>query len=624
MIRQAIEAIQAPSVLVEPKLHNQVTLIQERVLPCDRPIDTATRGWLQSLLRDILRALAEEVHDSESYRRLRDALTAVIINYESITEPGIYGGRQTATVLNLKRFRTGEAGVGRELEVLREQNPVFTYHSDRPQPARDAATDDRPVSSRDQQAEIAGSFWQANWRDYISLQEHGDQFTLNNMAMRRAVRPRPVAVSWFDGGLCSSADLQVLTPVAINLAPGEDGAIAHGASLEAFTERFAAMFDGEGSCRRDRRQQTWRIDGRSTSAMLGRLHRYFGSLGGSCFFSIPVTLQVSEGRQGNGSEATRRALVSVLMNSGWDRAFYEEAWQFFDALAHRLLTSVMASESAGHAHRRWLLQKASSIYLASHPMKHCILPINAAAFAVDRTANELLREAEAQAPQEFAANAVAKLQKISGLARQQLSDVDMALSVLSLQGLLADLGAEQHHVEAVEEERSINLIDALREAAATTTRRIGSSKSVKLVGSENLSYLIKSRLKSTTFDRHAGKEVLLYTTMFREFLKNAASYGASTDGNQTNIVDVHVSLEYNRWLNIDNAIDELAEKSARKYNWNPDRAIHASSGLYFANRILSVLGIGTLDMWCQPNNGRFPHLPKESYYWRYAINLRRN
>lgn len=631
-------------------IHNLVTLLQERVPPRTRPIDISNKHWLQQVWADVFDRLGELQHADENFAQLLRQICAVVINYDSISEPGFYGGRHTAALLNLDRVKGRPQRRVRGLSSLTGQNHVFFYEGDAEAVGRKGKTPARDVTQ---------AFWQDNWRRYMLLDNGPDDrkerdpatFTLNNMLLRRAVYPRPVLITWDEKSEEAPAWAQALAPITVHVPELIRSPEAPTPGFDAFLSGFQAMFEQHDGQWRDRAGHDWIVDADSVTRMLQALLRHFGSIGGNAFFTIPVMLLVAQTRGRVQTYHELRAAVSVVLTLPRDDLELASAgWFFFESFANRVLTSILASEFVALSDSRWANVRADSANLASHPIKNKSRPALAAQTSLLGTIEKItllvegiLRgaiaegedgsaEARPDAPVilKVAPADLETLRLLLARARQfcakAMTNVQILDGIVNLMSLLLDLGPELQ--EAIAEStasagprtRKIDLFQFLTKAAEGVADKKLGSQSVRIESAEKPVQTMRSRFDTAKLRKYRDLETILYGAIFAELLQNAANYGI--DPRDPKSTCIPVTVETGSPLRIRNYVHPRGQRglAAKAQQVSSDAALdRMSSGLYFVKRAFAELGIGKI--YARVSWEKVPGTPgdQDHMFWEYFI-----
>jgi len=559
-------------------------------------------GWLKDILILLLDSLKDLASESPLCAEVLDDTVAVIVNYGSVSDPGGLGGRHTAALLNLDKLRGGKLAKAtpREMQVgVVEQNHVRTFTGRKGTHSRIA-----PMANA-----VAEQRWKSNWAEYLSIEEGGDVFTLNNMLLGQADKPRPTLIAFADDvDPARDSEVMELMPVGLSVvakAPAKT-------DFAGFAEKFAGMFHpAEPGFYRGAGMARWRIDAQSTEKMIMRLHRHFATLGGRVFASFPTTYSI--GRHGSDELgiANMRAVLSIVCSRPWSRTFYEKAWLLFGGIASRVLYRILAGEFEGMARRRWQRQQADAVYLVGHTLKHRVVPIGDGVALL----NEALADLTALKPQPKPAEAILAL---TAAVLKLRSDAAMLRGIVNLISVLKDVTplTESRIKENLTEAggaRDIDLMEALREASSWTyTGSVG--RTVRLVGDSKAPLRVASRFRIQELAHHAGEEKFLYATLFSELLQNAATYGKRSQRGLPIPVLVRRKLQQ---ISLYNAIDISSLEKAKIFaeqHRNRDQK-RQSSGTYFAEVIASSFQLMDFEFDVNQNEEQLPFFGKTDWIW---------
>lgn len=634
-------------------IHNLVTHLQERVPPRTRPIDISDRHWMRQVWKDVFTQLIGLRDEDPDFAKLLRQVCAVVINYDSSSVAGIYGGRHTAALLNLDRLTGRPRRQVQGLSGLTRQNHVFCYGDE----ARFAHAP-RKASP----AKMIEAFWRDNWLRYMLLDTGPDDrrdrdpatFTINNMLLRRAVYPRPVLITWDASSPDVASRASTLAPLTLHVPESVRADDLSGPSLDEFLSAFRKMFDQSSGTCRDRSGHDWTIDAESITRMVSALLRHFGSIGGNAFFTIPVMLLVEPARgRASGTHAELRAAISVLLKlpqNDFDLA--AAGWFFFDSFANRILTSILASEFVAVADSRWEGVRADSAHLASHPIKNKSRPALAAQKALQSALDQVGKIMEpilgpatvddgvavGTNPDELLMIAIkrADLERLRtrlGQAREfcakAMTNVQILDGIVNLMSLLLDFGPElQEAIVAgiASPTRGAGKVDLLREltsaALEVADKKLG-THSVRLESDKKSALVIPRRFGSHSLKKYRELENILYRAIFSELLQNAANYGVDPLDPRSRVIPV--TIEAGSPIRIRNYVHpkaerDLADKARQVSSDAPlDRM---SSGLYFVKRAFSELAIG--DIYARVFQERVEGSPidREYFVWEFLIYIK--
>ena len=609
-------------------VHNLVTLLHERVPPRTRPIDIADGNWLRGVWEDVFQQMEVLRAEHHEFAELMDHVCAVVINYDSVSAPGNYGGRHTAVMLNGDRFcgvpKRRVQGIG----ALTGQNHVFVYHDD--QNSRPRRTKRRPEG-------VARAFWLENWLRYILLDNGPDQrperdpttFTLNNMLLRRAAYPRSVLISWNEQMAADRTLHRDLAPMTVDVSGLRRGTSQVPNPLEPFVAEFRQMFKHEDGDRfRDRNGRDWRINGRTMEDMLTALLRHFGAVGGDAFYTIPVMLRVNPVRGRAAEPDTElRAAVSVLLKVPPKPEVMRAGWFFFDGVANRIVRDILLSEFTAHSHQRWEGVRADSIHLASHPIKHKSRPALSAQRAllakIDRLTDLWPKEDTPQAVE-----AKTLLAESRGLCVRATTNIQIVDGIANLMSLLLELGPELR--SAIERDLAsehskhamVDLFGFLATASTEVVDKIVGSHSVSLVYTGEPKILVPRRFRSEALRKHRELEPIFHKAILSELLQNAANNGINPHDFESKVIPVYVDAGYpfrlSNFVDPEGAVE--AEARARQIS-SEEPLERLSSGMYFVKKVFADLGYGRVYARCYRNEGRIPDTPPDLYVWEYILDL---
>lgn len=620
------------------RLSHLVAELQERVPPHSQGLDIGKQGWLGDVFGQVFAEMLAMADREPPLQALLDAISAIVINYESPSERGDFGGRHTATQLNLAKVR-GNPTRKYPLDYkgqFPKQNHLFFRGN---------------VSEvRRQTAERA---WRSNWFQYIRLDAEIDlsaqeqsNFTVNNMVLRHSSKPQPVLLTWDDA--VEDGVVQPFMPLAtLHLSKrGQDPwkvKTPNAQGFPIFVRQFARMFNRNGMGANDdlfggRDQETlWRINEETVGVMLNSFFTHFSQWGSNTFITIPVRLNVNpRSKSGVGElDADLRAAVSVFMTAPRENDFFQESWRFFEAFANRILTSILASEFMAMSQIHWERERKGSVHLASHPIARKIRPALNAQLGVMDIADQIRDELEGD-PTAWDVDRVRQLSEdLSERTRSAITNVSIVDGVVNLMGLLLDFGDDMRRMiesnlkapATAGDARGLDLMMALRDAEKEVRDKDGATRRVQIVGlgeHNDPTITLKPRFRGPKrLEDHSEREPLLYKALFCELLQNAANYGYDP-ADPTSAV-VPVSITYSpQHLQLKNFVRpiaaERAEKAASDIN-NRDEGDRLSSGLFFAKKVLNVMQIGELHIKCTKVDNPHEGDPPEVLEWVYTIEL---
>jgi len=582
-------------------------------------VDIGQRGWLKDKLTTLLESLKSLAETDPFCGEILDEMVAVIVNYGSISDPGRLGGRHTVVLLNLDKFKRGKLKTAEVAHIgggAEEQNRVLTFQggTNRSRPGaatrRSLGSRVKPLAPR-----VAERGWLNNWANYLRIEEKEGVYTLNNMLLGQAAEPQPTLIAFFDAiDRARDEEISTFMPASLSLASGED--LGNGPDISRFTERFRGMFGpAENGRFRGRSGQNWQIDETAVTAMVSRLHKHFGGIGGKVFASFPTSYRIGRDGSEDLGVSDMRAVVSVVSSREWDRAFYERAWLLFGGIASRILYRLLASEFESIARRRWQREQADAVYLVGHSLKHRVVPINDGIAQLDNALADLdaaPREPIAPTIRDALATASVKLR----------SNVAIMRGIVNLISVLKDANHQTEsriakHLEEHSPTVTVDLIAQLHEAARWTFDASG-ARTVRLAGALGRSCRVASRFQIPELAHHGGEEKFLYATLFSELLQNAATYGKRKKFDAP--IPVLVELNHKQ-ITLSNEIDLESVETAQLFAERHDNRHQKrqSSGIYFAETIGSSFYLMDIEFAVFRNEGQLSFFDKNAWIWRTTM-----